>query len=156
MAFNEIEISQQPLTNIRRKVRRFQTITHEDGELTIVVKVIFLDNDGNDLIETFRGMIGNEITKEQFDALERKYSAYQVSHSTRNSWIDPLTGDLVAAGTEGAIPEIEWLRGLKVDDDLQPLLSGLGYIAADEERHIVIEEAFEKWVMQRMDTLKRY
>lgn len=158
MAYNEIEITSQPVTGIRRKVRRFQTITHEDGELTITVKVIFLDENGNDLIESFRQLIGSgpgQITREQFSALESKFFPYQVSHSTRGSYVNP-TGELVPAGTEGATPEIEWLRSLGVNTHLQPMLFGADLIAEGEERHIIIEEAFEKFVMLRMDTLKRY
>lgn len=159
MAYNEIEITNQPVTGIRRKVRRFQTTTHEDGELTITVKVIFQDSLGNDLIESFRQMIGagqEQITQEQFDALEKKFFPYQVSHTTRGSYVNPATGDLVPAGTEGAVPEIEWLRSLGVNTHLQPMLLGAGLIVEGEERHIIIEEAFEKFVMLRMDTLKRY
>lgn len=159
MYINEIEISTQPVTSIRRKARRFETITHEDGELTIRVKVVFLDSNGSDLIETFRGMIGTEqgqISKEQFEALEKKYFPYIVEHTTRKSWVNPVTGDLVSEGTEGAVPEIEWMRSLEVGTHLRPMLFGAGLIAEQEDRHIIIEEAFEKMVMMRMDNMKRY
>lgn len=157
--YNEIEISPQPVTGLRRKVRRFQTITHEDGELSITLKVIFLAEDGTELIEKFRTMIGDgpdQITAEQFEALEKKFFPYQVTHSTRGSFIDPSTGDLVQPGTPGAVPEIEFLRSLEVITHLQPMLEDAGLIDPGEQRHIAIEEAYEKLVMLRMDQLRRY
>jgi hypothetical protein len=159
MPFNEIEISNQPVTGIRRKVRRFQTVTHEDGEISIIIKVIFLDENSVELVNKFRSMIGpgeGQITQEQFNALEKRYDSYYVEHHTRGSFVNPLTGELVPVGTEGAVPEIEWLRSLSVANHLIPMLVGGGYLEQGNDNHIAIEEAFERYVMQLMDTKKRY
>jgi hypothetical protein len=155
---NEIEITPQPLTGIKRKVRRFQTITHEDGELSIVLKVIFLDQNGNDLVESFRGMIGtgeDNISPSQFKSLEKKFHPYLVEHHTKGSFVDNQ-GNVVEQDTEGAVREIDFLRNLSVNTHLIPMLLNYGLIEDGEDRHIAIEEAYEKLIMLRMDALKRY
>lgn len=159
MPHNEIEITPQSGTGLRRKARRYQLITHEDGELSMIIKIIFLHDSGIDLIDHFRSMIGEGegmISFSQFEDLEKQFYPYKREHHTKGSFILPLTAELVPEGTEGAIPEIEWIRNLSVSQDLYPMLFGAGMIAEGEDRHVMLEEAFERHVMLQMDLLKRY
>ncbi|MVM36509.1 hypothetical protein GO730_00615 [Spirosoma sp. HMF3257] len=103
-------ISSESITGFNRVARHENFVILSDLNMVQQIRVVTLDEQGLPILER----IGSDehLTPAQKQAALLRYQDQIVTRNTGGSFVDPKTGKVVDASTEGAVPQREFFQGI--------------------------------------------
>jgi hypothetical protein len=139
----ERRISPEAVTGFKRVGRNAAFVITEDLEMIQQIRVVTLDE--HDVPIGERIASDPNLTTAQKEKVLARYQDQIVTKQTAGAFVNPTTGQVVPAGTEGAIKQSQFLQmitpkmlrqmGLPITDDT-PILQTVYWMLAQEIEHI--------------------
>ncbi|UHG90118.1 hypothetical protein [Spirosoma oryzicola] len=106
-------ISVEPVTNFSRIAQHENFIIGPDLNMVQQVRVITVDASGQPLTERIQA--DPTLTTNQQQAGMQRYADQIITRQTMGAFVD-ATGQVVAEGTEGAMPQRDYFQGITLGD----------------------------------------
>ncbi|MCK8493797.1 hypothetical protein M0L20_18165 [Spirosoma sp. RP8] len=106
-------ISDEPVTSFKRIARHENFNIGPDLNMVQQVRVITVDASGQPLTERIQA--DQTLTTNQQQAGMQRYADQIVTRQTMGAFVD-ATGQVVAEGTESAMPQLDYFQGITLGD----------------------------------------
>lgn len=149
MAQNEIktDVSADEFSELARQAKHSKLIFESDLNMSFEVEVFFVNDEGQKIFDLIQQMPVVDGYEEKKNNLLRMYHPKYYTHHTRGSFVDPATGDIVTSDFEGAIPELDYLQAITMEQ--------LATMTGETEVLPAIYKFMEMKMLQ-MDQMDRY